>query len=474
MLKPQLITLFLLLIVCLTTTAQEDSTVQSLQQLPLKYISNIDNKVDKYSKRITSKTTKTLEKLSRWETKIKSTLEKVHPEAAQKLFGNGQLTFNSLLQQIKQGEATVLQYQQQYDQYRDDLTTGLKYIEQQKEQLGSSVLKKVAATRKKMEEFNSEEDRNAAIQQFIKERKGQLVNEAFQLIGKNKYLNKINKEAWYYAETIKNYKDIFRDEKKAEQTAKMILNKIPGFQEFVKKNSMLAGLFDIPSQNAVLQPGMQTRAGVQQLIQGRLATMGPDAQDIVSKNLQAAHSQLNDLQKKLANGYSNGEMPGFTPNEQKTKKFSQRLEYGFNMQFSKSNGLIPSATDIAVSIGFKPNDKSLLGLAISYKLGMGSIDNIHFSNEGIGLRSFLDWKLKKQLYITGGFEMNYNEHFKDVAFLKDNDVWQRAALLGITKKFKIKTKLTKGTTVAVLYDFLSNQHIPVSQPVIFRIGYSVK
>ena len=202
MLKPPLIALFLLFFVCAAARAQQDSTLEALQQLPLKYISKIDSKVDKYSKRVTSKTTRTLEKLSRWESKIKNTLEKISSEAAARLFSNGQLTFTSLLQQIKQGEAIALQYQQQYDKYRDDLTTGLKYIEQQKEALDSGVLKKVAATRMKMQELNDTEDKSEAIQQFIKERRKTLISEAFQHLGKNKYLRKINAECFYAAETL--------------------------------------------------------------------------------------------------------------------------------------------------------------------------------------------------------------------------------------------------------------------------------
>ena len=323
-----------------------------------------------------------------------------------------------------------------------------------------------------MQALDSTENRNAAIQQFIKERKALLISGAFKYVGQSKYLRKISQDSWYFFETAKNYKELFQDERKAEQTAKMILNKIPAFQEFLKLNSMLAGLFDIPGQNAVLQPGMQTRAGVQELIQGRLAAMGPGAQDMMSKNLQAAQAQMNDLKTKLGSGYSNGDMPDFKPNEQKTKTFSQRLEYGFNMQFSKNNGFIPSATEIAVSIGYKARDGILIGLAGSYKLGIGTIDNIRFSNEGAGIRSFADVKWKKQFYLTGGFEMNYNEHFKDVALTKDNNTWQQSALLGITKKIKLKTKFTKGTNIAVLYDFLSNQHIPKSQAIIFRVGYN--
>ncbi len=112
--------------------------------------------------------------------------------------------------------------------------------------------------------------------------------------------------------------------------------------------------------------------------------------------------------------------------------------------------------------------------------GLGTINNIHFTHEGIGLRSFFDWelpplykKMKNLFSVTGGFEMNYNQHFKNTAFLKNNDVWQRSALLGVTKKLSVKTKWFKGSNVQLLYDFLANQHIPVSQTFIFRMGYTI-
>jgi hypothetical protein len=38
-------------------------------------------------------------------------------------------------------------------------------------------------------------------------------------LGRTKYLSKIDKDAYYYFETLKNYKELFQDKKKAEQTA---------------------------------------------------------------------------------------------------------------------------------------------------------------------------------------------------------------------------------------------------------------
>ncbi len=471
-------------------SAQEvdtDSTLDNLQRLPKKYISNIDKKVSRYSSRITNKTTKTLTKLSRWENKIKGMLEKVSPATAAQLFAPGQTTFTSLLQQVKQGEALALNYQAQYNKYTDDVTTSLNYIAQQKEQLDSSIFKKATATQEKMKEVASEEDKSAALQQFIKERKKQLVSQAVKQIGQSKYLMKMNKEAFYYTETLKNYKEVFSDSKKAETSAKNILNRIPAFQQFMQRNSMLASLFGMPGDIASTASlaGLQTRACVQSQIQATIASGGPNAMAQVQQNMQAAQAELSQLKDKLVSGLNipkgdgGGDLPDFKPNMQKTKTFLQRLEYGFNMQFGKSNSILPGTADIAFSAGYKPNDKSVFGLGASYKLGMGTIQNIHFSHQGIGLRSYIDWKLpplfkqmKNGFFISGGYELNHNAGFKNVAQLKNYNEWQRSVLLGLTKKLNIKTKFFKTTNVQLLYDFLSHQHVPVSQPVVFRVGYN--
>ncbi len=484
MLKPHLIALCLLF-VCATGKAQQDSTLEALQQIPLKYISSIDSKVDKYSKRITSKTTKTLEKLSRWESKIKNTLEKISPDAAGRLFSNGQLTFTSLLQQLKQGEAIALQYQQQYDQYRDNLTTGLKYVEQQKEMLDSGVLKKVTAARKKMQELNEEEDKNAAIQQFIKERKKQLISSAFQVLGKNTYLSKMNKEVFYYAETMKNYKELFRDERKAEQTAKNILNKISAFQKFIQKNSMLAQLFGQPGDeaSAVNLTGLQTRASVQSLIQGRIAASGPGTQQLVNQNIQAAQVQLSQLKDKMLKSLTGNDTDipefDFVPKMERTKNFIQRLEFGSNIQMGKSNNWMPATMDLTVTVGYRINSKSVAGIGAGGKIGLGTIDNIRFSSQGVNLRSFLDWKLKRQFFISGGFEMNYLSALNQAQQVSPlirggnwGDAWQESALIGLTKKINVKTKWFKETKVSLMVDFLSRQHVPVSSSVLFRVGYN--
>jgi hypothetical protein len=468
--------LFVLVLVFEKTSAQKDSSVQSLREIPSKYFKQVNKKIDKYNHRITDKTEKTLTKLSRWENKIKALLQKASPETASRLFAPGMPTFNSLLQQLKKGQAVTANYKTGYNDYSDKLSTGLKYLDEQKASLDSNIIQHVSISSGKMDALQDDVAQSEAVEKFIKERKKQLISESIKYIGKSKYLSKINKESYYYVETLKNYKAIFSDPKKTEETAVALLNKIPAFKSFMQQNSMLASLFRQPGnvdvQNLV---GLQTRAGVNSLIAGRLAAGGPNAREMFSQNMQNAQSQLNALKEKvLKSGAVGGDedLPDFKPNNQKTKTFFQRLEYGTNVQFAKSNSLLPTTADIGLSMGYKLNDKSVAGLGVSYKMGMGSIQHLSISHQGIGIRSFIEWKLKKQFYVSGGYELNHLAAFNNIRELKDFNDWQKSALIGISKKLPMKTKLVKNTSVQLLFDMLYQDHMPVSQPLLFRMGYS--
>ena len=457
--------------------AQSDSAVQQLQQLPLKCINQVNSKIDKYSNRITNKTEKTLTKLSKWENKIHNLLLKLNPAAAENLFGNNQTTFSSLLQKIQEGKTIAENYQAKYDAYRDKLTTSISYLQQQKDSLKTTLVNPLNEASQKLTTLEDHVKNSEALEQFIKQRKKQLIDQSLQYIGNSKYLQKISKESYYYVATIKNYKEIFSDKKKAEETALTILNKIPAFTKFIQQNSMLARLFGAPSGGASTASlaGLQTRASVNTLIQNQIAAGGPNAQQQITQHIQQAQSELSKLKDKIIKagaGSSDAALPDFKPNEQKTKTFKQRIEFGSNIQFAKNNVFVPTTADIGVSLGYKPNDKSVIGLGASYKMGMGSIEHISITHQGIGLRSFADWKLKKQFFISGGYEMNYNAAFKNIQQLQNYGGWQQAGLVGLSKKINIKTKWFKETKLQLLYDMLARQHVPVSQPVIFRTGYN--
>ena len=464
---------------CVAQTDSIFQTLENLQKVPIKYLNAVENKIDKYSNRITGKTEKTLAKLSKWENKIKNILDQVSPETSAKLFGSNAITFSSLLKKFQEGKAITEGYKTKYNEYRDKLTTSVKYLEDQKDKLDKKYIQPINTTKKKLDELEKDVNNTEAVEEFIKERKKQLINEAVKYIGKSKYLTKIDKESYYYIETLRNYKELFSDKKKVEELALKLLNKIPAFTKFVQQNSMLASLFRMPGNGTRMSPedmaGLQTRASVQSIIQDRIAAGGPNAQQQFSQNLQQGQAALNSLKTKIiqaGGGSSDANIPDFKPNSQKSKTFLQRLELGSNFQFAKNNSLVPTTADIALSVGYKLNDKSVIGIGASYKMGFGSLQRLSISHQGIGIRSFIDWKLKKQFFITGGFEMNYNAQFKNLAQLQGYNDWQQSGLIGITKKLKVKTKFFKATSVQLLYDMLYRQHTPVSQPILFRMGYS--
>lgn len=455
---------------------KSDSVISALQQIPKKYYSDVTKKIDKYSNRLTSKTEKTLTKLSKWENKIKKLLDEASPQTSAKLFGNNQVTFTSLLQQLKAGQNLVTSNTSKYDEYRDKLSSGLKYVQTQRDKLDSNILKPAATAAAKMESLDQDVANSEEVEKFIKERKKQLINESVKYLGKSKYLKKINKESYYYVETIKNYKQIFSDEKKAEETALHILNSIPAFKKFMQENGQLASLFGTANAADAQQAiaGLQTRDGVNSIIQGRISAGGPNAAQMIQSNMNEAKNYLNQLKDKASkNGLSNSEqeIPDFKPNEQKTKTFFQRLEYGADLQSQKSGKYLPTTSDISLSVAYKLNDKSRIGIGASYKIGWGTgFDNIRLSSQGIGLRSFIDWKIKKSYFITGGYEQNYRPSFTNASQVKNIDNWQQSGLIGFSKKYKINNKL-KGN-IQILYDFLSRSHTPVSQPFVYRIGYN--
>jgi hypothetical protein len=67
---------------------------------------------------------------------------------------------------------------------------------------------------------------------------------------------------------------------------------------------------------------------------------------------------------------------------------------------------------------------------------MGSIQRISISHQGIGLRSFVDWKIPSPfrgrpgggLFLSGGYEMNHQAQFNNITQLKDYNNWQQSGL----------------------------------------------
>ncbi|HMT75225.1 MAG TPA: hypothetical protein PKA77_14220 [Chitinophagaceae bacterium] len=454
-----------------------DSSLSKLLQSPEKYVDAVASKIDNYYSRINAKTEKTLERLSHWEEKIKSLLEKASPETAAKLFAKDQITFKVLLEKYKEGKLAVESQKTKYNEYREKLNNTLKYVDTRKQELDKKILKPLEEANAKAKQLEDKIKNTEALEQLIKERRKQLLDQAMKYIGKSKYFQKMSKETYYYLETIKNYKEIFSNPTKAEEVALKLLKRIPSFNEFLERNSFLSSAFGNPG--AVNPNGtvglLQSRVAVQGVAQQQLSASGPNPQQVFQQALQSARGQINELKQKISEFGGNSsdfDIPDFKPNPQKSKTLLQKIEFSGNIQTTKNNSAFPVSSDFGFSVGYKPSPKTVFGIGGSYKLGWGdSFDNIRLTHQGVSLRTFIDWRLKRSFFISGGYEQNYFTEIKNFSQLRDYSSWKSSALLGLSKKYKISKK--KNGELKILYDFFSQTKIPKTSPVLFRVGFGL-
>jgi hypothetical protein len=429
---------------------------------------NLDAKLKK-------QTAKALQRWQKQEARIQRKLAKTDSAKAQSLFGNAEYQYQQLEQKLQGSTALP------YFPSLDTLNSSLKFLQgnpqllsgtkETKEKLSAAILKV-----KGMEEKFQQAEQ---VKKMIKDRKELLKNQVGRL-GFARELKKLDKQAYYYSEQLAEYKALLKNHKKAERKALELLSNSKLFQEFMQKNSYLGQLFSLPGNYSSTQSltGLQTRTQVQQLVNQQIGTMstnGADSRQYVHGQMQQAQQQLNQLKDKIKSLGIDGEsgdlvMPEFRRNSQKVKSFFRRLEYGFDLQNQRGTQLLPVTTDFAVTVGYKIRDGISAGVGSGYKMGWGSgFRHLKITNQGLGLRSYIDIKAKGSFWISGGFEYSYLKEFEKLTDIANPDVWQKSGLIGISKKYRIAKR--KQGNIQLLYDFLASRQIPHGQAIKFRVGY---
>jgi hypothetical protein len=379
--------------------------------------------------------------------------------------------------------------------YIDSLKGSLSFLNNHPQLLSSSKIlpADVQKSLSNLQQLQGKMQQAEDIKGFLQQRKQQINN----YLSHSTHLpanitglcNDYNKQCYYYSEQIKEYKNILNDPDKMMKTALTLLNKVPAFTGFMQKNSMLASLFNLPTAPAngatasQVVTGLQSRSQVVSALQNQVGSTGPNVNAMIQGNVQSAQGQVNTLRdklKSLGGGGGSGDlaMPDFKPNNQKTKSFLKRLEFGTNMQSAQSSYFFPTTTDLGLSVGYKLNDKSTIGVGASYKIGWGKdIRHITLTQQGIGLRSYLDVKIKGSFYASGGWEYNYqplstaDSSSRGIHDLVSTD-WTKSGLMGLTKIVSLKSKTFKKTKLQLLWDFMSYRQRPQTPAFKFRVGYT--
>lgn len=448
--------------------------LQGLSSLSPKYFQQLRKKYEKLERSVSKANSKALSQLKKQEGKLREQME------------NGGdsmwlLAYENMEQQLQQTGTKKKSALKDYIPGMDSIQSGVKWLKQQALiKLSGDQLKALSGLGDHVNGLQQQLEWGVQVKMFIEERRNDLKRK-LQEKGVAKVLRQANKQVYYYQQQIEEYRNMFSNPDKLVEKMIALLRNQPSFKEFMGRNSQLAQMFRIPgngSQGGVaMLTGLQTRESVQQMLtqQMQSAVGVPGNLDrYLEQQVGQAKGELDKLKDKvnrIGGGNSELEVPDFKPNSQRTKSFLKRLELGVSLQSQRSNDLLPITTDMALMLGYKLNDRSTIGVGVSYKLGWGKgLREIRFSHQGVGVRSFVDIKVKGSVWITGGYELNYLEEFRRIDVLKNLSAWQQSGLIGLSKQYKVGKKKGK---FQLLWDMLSYRQMPRGKALQVRLGYTL-
>ena len=480
----------LCLAVSVTHAQAVDSTITKLSNFPSKFFGRISRETSSLNRQLTRQTERYLHRMARKEEKLRAELYKTDSVKAAALYPQDpKQQYAALIQKFRQDSSRVFTSMgPEYLARADSLQVALSFLNKNPDLVNASpaLQARMQASLASMQQLQAKLQAADAVKQFIQTRKAQIQQTLSRFThlpsGITNAVSGYKKQAYYYADQVRTYRAMLNDPDKMAQTALALASRMPAFSGFMKKNSFLAGLLGVPPDYGTAKglEGLQTRQQVLSMIQSKIgsASGGSGAGlSSLQNSLNTAKQDITKLQTKLSKlggGGGGMDVPDFKPNDQHSKTFLSRLQYGFNIQTTQGTYYFPNYSDIGLSLGYNLGHSNSVGIGASYKLGLGTgWQHIAFSSQGIGLRSYVDIHLKKSFSLAGGYELNYLQPFaafKDVPQLKS---WTQSGLIGIEKTISLKSIFFKKTQVQFLWDFLSYYQLPQQPAFIFRVGYSL-
>jgi hypothetical protein len=486
-------------LLCLAVTAsfaQSDSVVNKVTSFPMRLFGHIQSKTASLNQQLSQQTQKYLQKLQQQEQQLQKRLYSIDSNEAKKLFSNSNQQYASLLQKLQADTGSNHQkVTGTYQPHMDSLQTALGFLQKNQSALNTSNLSpetqaKLQASISQLQALQAKMQDAAQIRGYMTQRKQQIGQYITQHASLQNVLGKpyaqMQQNMYYYSAQVRQYQAMANSPDQLEQKALAMLSRLPAFQGYMKTNSQLSSLFSLPGSSSGPQilAGLQTRNQISESAKSQLTAAASgttnnnsSASAVAPSGLESAQSQLVGYKAKLSQfgggGGSEIDAPNFRPNEQKTKTFFSRLMYGIDFQTTQSTYYFPTMTSLGLSLGYKLGKGNDVGIGAAMKIGWGTgFNHIAVTGQGVGLRSFVDIALKGSFSATGGFEYNYTAPFTEYQQLRQIQYWTKSGLIGISKTVSTKSRLLKQTKLSLLWDFLSYQQVPQTEPLVFRVGYS--
>lgn len=469
------------MLICVQSFAQSDSLAYKKKK-PLsadEWLVKLDGTTAQTQEKLLTATKRSLQKLRMQEDKLLSKVKKKDT-----LLNNGSLLstavfYEGLQKRINSAKQLPAQaFSDVYSSKLDSLKTAMKFLSQRNLLQSVQAQKQYQQLLSQYSDLQQKFNETGNISQLLMERQQQLLDKIPQL-GRYKGFRKMQEQVAGYRSKISACKEVWENPSKLESKLTGLLAGNPDFRNFFKNNSDLGSIFQLGSgqDNAANAANLQTREAVNQVITQRTGLAG-NIQSRIQESLPSGAGQvdgmLSDLQGLTDLKKENLGLTGAHPGFKRRKSFRERLEYSTNIQTVRADNFFPATTDLGLAVGYRFNERSTAGLGSSGKIGWGKgFQDINITGQGLSLRSFVDIKLKGSIWISGGWEFNYQQPFHTLRTLQQVSDWKQSALLGVTKKLNIGSGLFKSYEIKLLYDFLYRYQIPVTTPFKFRIGYSL-
>lgn len=300
-------------------------------------------------------------------------------------------------------------------------------------------------------------------------------------------LGSMAKDVFYAKGRMKAFKALADDPSVAEQKALELLQGTPGFEEKISATVSGSGMSSIATVEDLEKMGYQTRqqlsANLQQHFGKNLGAVQTQMRSQIAawqSEAQGTIIEVKDTKNSLQSA-KNRLKPGFKVNPMRSLPFWQRIEKSYTLQTARASadGSKPAMLEMSGMAGYRQTQTLSAGIGVALDVGLGQDwSHIKFSFQGLGLRSYVQWKgLPYEFGLYGGYERLYkgyafwgrNSNSTGVELIPENIhntfIYSDAVVVGLTKTYKINNRWNGA--IQLLYDIWWKEK-NLNSPIVLR------
>lgn len=484
--------LLIFFLVAFSSKAQEETV---LIHQGKKYIDLNIHSLEKYSKRIDRQQKRLLSKLKRKEHRLERKLKNKDSANYSRLSYHS-VSYDSINKLLKPDSVTIAsKTARKTNKVVDSLERIQSFITSKSSGVNSAI--NITNNKKELAQLQSKLEYQQYINQLIDQRSLNLKNFGNSSTTNIPILKGIQKDAFYGKSKMNAFKQMADEPSKAEEAALEYLQGTDGFEAALKPKGNENSMQSATSADDLEKMGFQTKRQLNAQLKKQFGNNVASVQEKMSSEISNWQQKTNGIGNELKNTkqqikaaktdiqqtkqsikqLKHTNKLGFKINPMKGLPFWKRVEKSWNWQTARatSDGKTPALIQLSAMAGFKQSPRLSYGLGIATSIGLGqNWSTIHFSFEGVGLRSYTACQWKYGIGAYAGYERFY----KQAVFTNKTETiptntlsthnkanYNESALIGLTKTYKINTKWNG--SVQVLCDIWWKEK-GLNSPIVLR------